>query len=167
MNAFKKTHALRDMVIAAGLIGLAAFAGAEVWGMPGNAAMFPLAMCGLVVLAALSILVEAALKLRDATVHHVPVVTEEMDAEDVGPAPIAWGLFALLIAIIVVYALIIPWLGFYPASFLCLLAIFSLRSGLGLTINFAIAVCTVAILYVVFSLLLAIPMPIGKIAGLF
>ncbi|WP_336068787.1 tripartite tricarboxylate transporter TctB family protein [Nitratireductor rhodophyticola] len=141
----------RDVFVAAALVLLAVASAAGVWAIEGGARNFPLTMAGFLGVGASVLLVRSI---------HVDAAEDE-----VADAPIAYDRFLLIVAVTAGFALIMPWVGFYPATFLYLSSLYCGLSTLRPHIAIALAAALSVTIYILFGFFLAVPTPSGAVAS--
>ncbi|MBK1623939.1 tripartite tricarboxylate transporter TctB family protein [Afifella marina] len=148
----------RDTWIAIAVMAVAAFAAWDVYGLKRGAALFPLLMSSALFLGG-AVLFVSSLRTRKAQ----DEVAQEGSETDEAPKRI-WLPLVEVVVLTALFALAMPWIGFYPATFLYLAVFFALRSELSRPAGLAVAVAMTGLIYVIFSLLLAVPTPVGPLA---
>lgn len=125
-----------------------------------SAGVFPMLAAGTMVLAALFILVKTAARSRpDRTPGPEPL---RFYREVVPPLHLA------VMALVLVYLLAIPWLGFTASSGLFLFAAFALLWRRSLLVSLLLTAASLAAIYVVFRLVFQVVLPQGALLrGLF
>ncbi len=135
----------------------AAFAAWNVWGLKQGAALFPLITSTGLFISGLLLFVTA---LR-------PVVTDEPDEDgEYDERPLLWEPMVRLFVMTALFATVVPWVGFYPATFLYLAIMFSLFSDLRPRHGFVTAIVLTVLIYVIFSVLMEVPTPPGSLIEL-
>ncbi|WP_224407398.1 tripartite tricarboxylate transporter TctB family protein [Afifella sp. IM 167] len=148
----------RDTWVAVAVMAIAAFAAWDVYDLKRGAAFFPLLMSAALFLGG-AVLFVASLR-RPA-----PAADAAPEGSDTEEAKSIWVPLLEVVVLTAVFAVAMPWIGFYPATFLYLAVFFALRSELSRLTGLAVAVAMTVLIFVIFSLLLAVPTPVGPLAA--
>lgn len=143
----------RDVIVAAALLLLAVASAAGVWTLEGGARNFPITMAGLLGAGAVILMARSMLG-------NPPKGQAEAEADE---APVAYGRLLIVAAITVGFVLAMPWIGFYPATFLYLAGLYCWLTAMRPVAAVGLAVVLTAAIYVLFGLFLAVPTPGGAI----
>ncbi len=135
----------RDVIVAAALLLLAVASAAGVWTLEGGARNFPITMAGLLGVGAV-ILMARSLAGNPS----------KAEAED---TPVAYGRLLIVAAITVGFVLVMPWIGFYPATFLYLAGLYCWLTAMRTVSALGLAVALTVAIYLLFGLFLAVPTP--------